>query len=229
LGQVYFLGDASVPLDLLLLTNDIPSTGITSAITVSVRHRDTDNYLDFSDNIIKSLASAISASQALVEFSGGLYRTTFNSTIDTSNIKNGTTLTAEYKDNNGGRVVEDILFQKPPAGVNDIVVGGHGNITIKGAFTKEDRDRIKRIEKDVRAGQDLLDVISNLMGNLQKNVEAKKTSPSDLGEIKRLKSIVDEMERKVIYYMTPQLPLDKLESRIETLSKNGDGEQVSHT
>jgi len=223
LSQIYFLGDQTVPLDLWLLVNDLPSTGITSAVTVSVRHRDTDQYLDFSDNRIKTLSSATSAIQTLTEFSGGLYRTTFDSTVDNDNIRDGTTLTAEYIDNNGGRTIEDIIFSKSPAGVNDIVVGGGTipDITIRGAFTKEDRDRLKRIEQDV--GEDVevdkktLDSLVQLMFDLKKQVESKKQSKIDPKEIKKLESLISDVQTKIIFYMTPQLPLDKLESRMEAI------------
>ena len=119
MSQSFFLGDQSVPLDLWIFVNSIAQTGITTAPTVSVRNRDNDRSLDFSDNLLKTFGSAVSAVQTLSAISGGLYRTTFNSTRD-QNIGNGTTLVAEYRDNNGRRTSEDITFTKAPAGPEDV-------------------------------------------------------------------------------------------------------------
>jgi len=227
MSQEYFLGDESVPLDLLRTDNGISQTGITSAMTVRVRNRDTDLYLDFADNLFKG-AGHTSGTQVLSELTGlGIYRASFNSTIDQT-IGNGTTLVAEYLDEDGRRVTEDLTFKKPPAGVNDLIVPGGGNITIRGAFTAEDRKKLfedlDRIQRDLEDVKFLNDEIIAMIQTVGESVESIPTDGVNQEDMERFHEKWRGLEARILKYCAKLLPQKSLEEMIKE-REDGSGTQ----
>lgn len=218
-----FLGDGSVQLDLWIYNGYTAQTGIdtsASAVTVQLRHKDTGNLFDFSDNRFKA-AGWTSATQVLTEVSAvsaGLYRTTFSSTVDNS-INNGTTVVAEYRDNGGRRITEDIVFIRPPAGAQDIANSQFGNIVLKGQFTAEDRkrlfDMLEQIQSDVEISKVLSDEIVGRINAIMVTISKEEVPNQDLiDQFEELKLSLKSYESKFLKYMIKILPLQDLEERI---------------
>lgn len=220
-------GDTSYPLDLWVFNDSLSQTGLPT-MTVALKNRDNNQYLDFNDNTFKA-AAWITASQVLTEIGSGLYRATFNPNVATGVLTNGATLVAEFYASSGRRTTEDIYVvgctavagSSSGSSAGGGSAGGFGNVTIKGNFTAEDRRKLFELLEDIQKSVDDNQTLSSeILGRLSAANQILASLEGDTAnkdQIEDIKTLLKDLESKAKKEELDEMDIEEIEKRIEGL------------
>jgi hypothetical protein len=178
----FSLNPGVIPLNLWITTNDYPTTGKTPTVTIR-NPEQSGYYLDFSDNKFKN-AGWVTQYQNLSSAIDGLYNYNWNTNgVFTSN----TTIEAIYFNTGGTTTTAQVAVDTIRAYNYSIFTGGGGgNTTIKGVWTKAEKEKLfNKLDS-------ILEAVSKIVE--ESSEELKDKFESCLGEIGKIKDEILEKE-----------------------------------